>query len=342
MPSVTCLNKFTELPSEDERWFARLAAKRAGVPLIESHLSVGGRPFDERLLSFPPSAKPSISVMSGSLVIDDRNEFARSAHAEATWTGQGGDHLFFAYPTALGASDFLRLRGLRPGFGTAIADAARVSGESYRSVVTSAVTDWYGGRSWISTDWREPKPPPFINPEASSGRLHEYIMHPWTLHVDHLPRGKQLQIFYLAELLNRQRPIDRIELAPEHHPLLSQPLIELCLRLPTYTLLTGGRTRGLARIAFRELVPAEILDRQTKGAVTSYWLQLIQESAGFIRELICGGELRRRNFINEREVETQLRPGRPMPAEQFRPFIACMTAELWVRAWMAERLKVAA
>ncbi len=340
-PAITCLNRYTDLANEDERSFARLAAQRAKVALVERDWQCSEGRFDRYLEMLPPTAKPSISGIGASLDMRVRNALASEVGAEATWTGQGGDHLFFQERSSCGASDFFRSRGLRPGFLSAMGDAARLSGESYWSVIRSAYTDWRTKTPWTPSHLTGRGPGFTLEPKPPNDDL-AYVAHPWTSDITDLPTGKQGQIWFLAEVTNRHRPAPMPELAPEHHPLLSQPLMELCLRLPTYTLLLGGRPRGLARTAFEGYVPPSILERRSKGGTTSYWMQTVRQSSGYIRELILEGTLHRERIIDGKLLDPYLSLSQPIPVALFPRLVACISAEIWLRSWSNGRLRMAA
>jgi asparagine synthase (glutamine-hydrolysing) len=261
-----------------------------------------------------------------------RNAFAAEVGAEAMWTGQGGDHLFFQDRSSCGASDFIRQRGVRTGLASAIGHAARLSGESYWSVARTAFADWRTNAPWEPVHLKNRKSI-FTTETMPPDKRVAYVAHPWTSEISGLPKGKQRQIWFLAEVANRHRPAATLELAPEHHPLLSQPLMELCLRLPTYTLLFGGSPRGLARAAYKGWVPSPILERRSKGGTTSYWMQTVRQSSSYLRELILGGILHRERIIDGRALDPYLNFSRPLPVAVFPRLIACISAEIWLRSW---------
>jgi hypothetical protein len=72
----------------------------------------------------------------------------------------------------------------------------------------------------------------FLQEEAMPIGGLERNLNPWSASCEGLPPGKQYQIFYLADVLNRDRGISGVYRGYQHHALLSQPLIELCLRIP--------------------------------------------------------------------------------------------------------------
>jgi len=140
-----------------------------------------------------------------------------------------------------------------------------------------------------------------------------------------------MQIRFLSEVANRHRPIARLERAPQHHPLLSQPLIEVCLQIPTYHLLRGGRERGLAREAFADRVPSQILRRRDKGSILSHATEMIRESEPFVRELLLEGVVARVGVHVRRELEPYIVQGHAFREEHMLPLLACIAAEVWAR-----------
>jgi asparagine synthase (glutamine-hydrolysing) len=116
------------------------------------------------------------------------------------------------------------------------------------------------------------------------------------------------------------------------HPLISQPLMECSLRIPSYVLACGGTDRGLARMAFSEKIPAAIAARTTKGGVDAYWNELVIANLKFVRPFLLDGHLEAAGVIDRRQMsdlltEQQLiRAVQPLPA-----VLSCLIAEGWLR-----------
>jgi len=337
---VTCLNRFSDTPGEDERSYARLAAERARVSLIESEWNLGKIGLEEFSKLSPRSPKPSLPTLFGMSELQVRNQVARKVGAQAMWTGQGGDHLFYQMTTNLGAADFLNVQGVRFGLLKAVADAARFTREPYWNVLRSAWSTRRGGHAWRPDDLSDYRSF-FVHPDAAPSDLPAYTAHPWTIDSEDLPLGKQLQIFYLAEVVNRHRAIGNLEVIEEWHPLLSQPMMTTCLRIPTYLLLRGGRQRSLARDAFREYLPAAIVGREDKGATTSRIIEVVRQSRPYICEMLFEGLLMKQGLLDRKVLEPHLRDRHPIRAEQFFPLMACICAEIWTRRWMGDSVHAA-
>jgi asparagine synthase (glutamine-hydrolysing) len=335
-PAVLCTHQFSDHPHDDERAYARLAADAAGLPMIELPRAPDGEEFSSILVQGQELPRPSIQALFGSADFEALTQIAVKSKAETTWTGQGGDHLFFQAHSSLGAADYVSRRGIDAGFIKAVFDSANISREPYFFVLRSA---WQLGHSrgpWISADMRNcnDRKAPFLNPDALPPDLESYMAHPWTTQAADIPKGKQFQIGILADVLNRHRPTPSVEPVDEHHPLLSQPLIELCLQIPTYHLLRGGRQRALARDAFDDRVPHEILLREDKGVTTTYVTDTIRRNQTFICDLLLDGILVRHRLINRDELDPYIVQGQSIGMEHFWPLLSCIAAELWVRRWL--------
>jgi len=327
-PRITCLNQFTAAAHEDERRYARLAASRAGLTLLEVPMESAADRFDSRLLSGPRMLKPSVPALFRLLETELMEGISRTAGARSFWTGQGGDHLFLQTADPSSAGDYLVTCGLRPGFIAAVRDAARLSRQPYWHVLKWSCK----ARSAATPRSQElARSPYFVNPAALPRNVDEYVTHPWAADAEDLPRGKQLQIRFLAEVINRHRPIPRLERAPQHHPLLSQPLMQVCLQIPTYHLLRGGRERALARNAFADRVPPEIIRRRDKGSIVSHATEMLRQSEEFVRGLLFEGALADAGIIARRDLEPYLVHGQPFREDHLLPLLACIAAEVWAR-----------
>jgi asparagine synthase (glutamine-hydrolysing) len=338
-PNITCLNYFTAAAQDDERSYARLAAEHAGVPLLELPMESAGDRFDARLLSGPTIPKPAVTDLFRSLEIQLVNSIAATTGARTLWTGQGGDHIFLQTADPSSAGDYLATCGLRPGFIAAVRDAAHLSRQPYWFVLRSAFKSGRVSQPRSQTLARQTW---FVDPAALPQNSDAYVSHPWAADAADLPLGKQMQIKLLGQVANRHRPIPRFEHAPQHHPLLSQPLLEVCLQIPTYLLVRGGRERALARDAFARQVPLEITRRCDKGSIISHTMQMIRQGEDFVRELLLEGVLAGAQVIVRSHLEPYLVKRQPFREDHLLPLLACIAAEVWMRKWTNSAVAVAA
>ena len=150
-----------------------------------------------------------------------------------------------------------------------------------------------------------------------------------------LPPAKFDQVSILMHMTQMRdvffpdRPIETV------HPLISQPLIELCLRLPTYLLSCQGRSRGLIRHAFRNVIPDEIRLRMNKGHASRYFTDRVTAYRGPIIEALMDGELARRGLIQRSDVESYVRREDYRVQESGSLLLAYYAIESWLQTWKA-------
>jgi len=327
-PKVTCVTRYSKGPEEDERHYARLAADAAGVRLIESEWLESGLAFNEQLLRVPLLPRPSLHL----LVAREhqyKSDLAGNIGASSVWSGEGGDHFFVRGLAVLFAADYLRDNGLRGTALRVIADNARYSHVSYWTIFRQLARRNTSRNPWNPSLHQEDGAP-FLNLDAAAAVLSKDTAHPWTTGVESIPTGKQWQIREFADLLNRAATmLDRA--IYDNPPLVSQPLMELSLRIPTYVLLRGGRHRGLARDAFSDLVPTAIRDRESKGNTNSVNARLLGTGCQYIRELLLDGILAREHLVSKYSLASALTPGKPLALRDVFPLLSTLSAEVWLR-----------
>jgi asparagine synthase (glutamine-hydrolysing) len=297
--------------------------------------------LDEALIGAYKVFKPSVASLFGMLDVDFRNGLLDNLSADVLWTGEGGDHLFFVMRSALGAADYVQRHGIGRGLRAVVVDASRLAREPYWATFRKAMSLARQKTPWMPDDYLNRKTY-FLNPQALQERPVDYSSHPWSTDMEDIPKGKQLQILLFSELLNRHRPVPGLNHGDEHHPLLSQPLMNLCLKIPVYRLVEGGRPRGLARAAFQAYLPPEIFNRESKGETSTFLTGILRQSTGFLRDLLLDGALVREGILDRKSLEPHLLHGQPLRSEQLSPLFASIAAEVWVQSWSKRALPVAA
>ncbi|MGH8293946.1 MAG: asparagine synthase-related protein [Steroidobacteraceae bacterium] len=333
-PEVVAVNRFASGPGEDERRYARKAAQAAGVELLELPYEV--QSFEAACSEIPATVKPTITQAFAGLEAKTEAVLAVSQSVEDVWTGQGGDHLFMAIKTGMIVADCFRNNGLGLQLRTVFRDAATLTGRSYLHLARDARALRHA-KNFFSVAGIRPSTH-FLAAGYPLEDLDIYTHHPWTSASAALPPAKRLQVIYLAEVLNRHRPNYGIQKLQEFHPLLSQPLIELCLRIPVYHLLTTGKTRGLARKAFQTDLPPAIRDRQQKGQTTHQAVGLLRDNRPFMTDRLLDGRLADQRLVSREALRTILEPHASIAGPTLFSLLACVAAELWLEDWLGSKL----
>ena len=276
LPQLTCLNYFTAGPHEDERRYARLMARHAGVELVECDPDAGEVRL-KRSSRCGPRRGPGFMCTSSS--------------RGALNIGLPGS----VVPTLCSPAP------------AAIVCSTR-RGPILRSPTTFWITECVGGCSpprWMQPGCRANRSGtcssrrcgtaciPRVGPIAMAKPLARTLVTPGVVATAKAnpelkstladggggtwcpPPGILWHIMSLSMPPAYYSSFLRSGYPERTMPLLSQPLVELCLRIPTYLLIRSGRDRALARRAFAGDLPAEIIGRYAKGRANRHYRNIM-------------------------------------------------------------------
>ena len=126
----------------------------------------------------------------------------------------------------------------------------------------------------------------------------------------------------------------RSHFAPILSPLLSQPIVECCLGIPTWLWCDKGRNRAVARDAFANRLPRLVLERRSKGSFDAFCARLLDLNRELAHEMLVGGCLAQQGLVDSEAIAAALRIPFP-PAETAARILGFIDVEAWVRSWAA-------
>lgn len=320
---AAALHYVGDRPESDERYWANLLCEAYGLTLASLPLATGPIDPDADFAEFARDARPPYAAVDSER---DREtaRFLGDAGAQALVTGKGGDAVFFQMPSAAVLADLWRAEGLAAA----------------RHPRHAEMAHWLRRSVWSL--WREglERTAP-ASGAGALGRLAgpalgpppETPAHPWLCGLEDAPPGKQLQIEALANSQLALGHHRRGQVADLVQPLLSQPVMELCLSIPSWELVRGGRDRGLAREAFARWLPAPIAWRRSKGNLTAHYARRTAASAGVLKEHLLDGVLADAGLLDRRETESALQPDSLIWRADGIDLIGVAALESWVRYW---------
>jgi asparagine synthase (glutamine-hydrolysing) len=337
---VVCVNyRNAHDPVTDERRFAREVANESGFALLELEQSAG---FSLKpLLDMPRLAAPCqpLSELCNSA---REREISQKYRASAVFTGHGGDQLLFQNGADYLCADYIATYGLRRKAISVALDAARITRGALWPTLFKGIVDGFR-RDTLAPVMRRYAFSQLLTPEATDEvRKKRLFLPSWLDASGTIPAGKCWQIIGLSfpnELYGSYAAEDD----PEYvFPLLSQPLQELCLRIPTHILSVGGRERGLARRAFARDVPPSILHRSSKGFVDDYLKELLAANLSLIKSLVCDSLLVKERIVDATVLDNALRLDQSMGMGNAIEILQLAATEAWLRVWQGSRLQAAA
>lgn len=330
-PRITCLNFHSPGSNTDERTLARLAAQGVDCGFVERRRD--SSVALKTLLGIQKSCIPAdyFFYLEGGR---SEAELAAERQATAVFSGYGGDQLFYQARARFAAGDYLGRHGFgRELFGVAL-NAARVDRVSVWNVLRAAVSHGLLGRRW--------------SPRADAGRhrmlirddvLHDINRDPGFLHPlfrapGRAPSGKIWHAWQLSFPMDFYNPLGSPADPETVAPLLSQPLVEVALRIPTWLLTLGGWDRSMARRAFQGDVPRQIVTRRAKGGQEEHAKAILTRNIDFARELLLDGQLVRERILDRARLAAAL-SGRPTRRGGGNVEIyGYLSLEAWLRQWL--------
>lgn len=316
---TTCCTMVAPVPGTDERQYARQVAAHLQFELLSAEIDIENAAFD-----FPPppdSASPGMGILHHP-VDSAISKVANNLGAYSLFSGAGGDSIFSYLPGATPAADALRERGFFTGI-RAILDLSSLH----------QCTPIRAGRLTLKKLIHGAKP--CWRPNHALLREQEHGVpfdaHPWFDPPEDAFPGDRERISDLVGTQSYRDGIARSARWPMRYPLLSQPVMEACLSVPTWMWISGGQNRSIARAAFANALPASILNRRSKGSYTRYYAAIYERKRDDMLCFLMDGLLASRGLLKvdelRRELDSAHRPENPLNT---RIFDLCMV-ENWAR-----------
>lgn len=325
---LVCLTMFTDDPAGDERPFARALCDRLGLSLVERPYRLEDIDITEPLAAHLPRPRDRAQALAYERV---NLEVAAEVGADGFVTGNGGDNVFGYSQSAAPIADRYLAEGVGDGLFRALRDVCRQTGCSIFDALEHA--------------WRLAHRSPTHRVRPNARLLHadfvsalgsDELRHPWLDPPAGALPGKSAHISSIL----RVQPI--LEGARGYHwpllsPLVSQPIIEACLAVPSWEWRAGGRDRSLARRAFAADLPPLVLNRRVKGTPGRFAARLLDHFRGSIRERLLGGRLAQQGIIDSGAIARLLADDRPVPDLERVRILELVNAEAWMDHWFAKR-----
>ncbi|MDC7810944.1 asparagine synthase-related protein [Sphingomonas koreensis] len=307
-----------------ELGYAQAIADHLGLPLEVVRPEVGGVDLtrsDARDLPRPNAR--AFTQASDAL----SRAYAEKIGADVFASGGGGDDVFGYQRSIAPAIDRMRVEGVGRGVLRTLDEIARMTDATLWEALTRFV------RRRLATPVR----PAFRSDTRLLAADVRCAAPPGTdvgaRHRQSIP-GKAVHVRAIATLPNHLEGHGRASLAPVLFPLLSQPIVEFSLAVPSWRWCEGGANRALARRAFAERLPASVIERRSKGAFDGFCARLLDANRSLVGELLLEGRLAAQGILDRPAVSAAIT--NPAPSgELVMRLLALVDAEAWLRSWSA-------
>jgi asparagine synthase (glutamine-hydrolysing) len=343
-PTITAVN-YNSRGTGDERRFARSAARTVNCKLVER---VRNQALDlRRIDECNRTVRPVLNFSAPDT--EARNvALARELQASAIFNGELGDNVFGSHPGPGALIECIRHLGLgRRGLSVAT-DYAMLKRESLWRTLASvrdehrsvAQNPNFNSTMEMRRHYGEARARSMMlassEAEEHSRAMGDRFVHPWLRESRLIAPGAHSLLFGLITVTSTtyHSPFSAPSDPPMVSPLVSQPLVEAALCIPAYLHCKNGQDRSIARFAFRDALPTEVIQRGLgKGGPTLWVKDVVENNCEFLREYLLSGILVRERLIDRQKLQAMLSPRIAKSTVIASEIFAKLYIEAWLRKW---------
>lgn len=326
-PPPICVTLATDDAEGDERAYARQVCDHLGLTLIEAEYDLADIAIDRPARADLPRPTGRLIAQGYSAAV---SRAAQAHGAQTFFTGNGGDNVFAFSQSAGALADRIICEGPSAGSWRTARDICRLTGCSLGQAGRAALRLFARPRRYR---WRPDRR--FLARSVVADLDRRPLAHPW---LDAPPGALPGKAAHIASLLRIQRHLDGTGQLGEVavvNPLMSLPVIEACLAIPSWMWCHGGRNRSAAREAFRADLPRGIVERISKGGPDAFGARIIEHFRGAIRDRLLDGNLASGGTIDRAALERRLSDERPDWGTHRVRLLELLEAEAWIDHWRA-------
>lgn len=327
---LTCLTFFGPDFDGDERRYAGAVADALGLGLLEAPRDIADIDVGRAAAPHHPWPIASLAKQTNEAI---HRRLTEDLPIDAHFTGNGGDGIFCSIRSAVPFLDRFLTQGPRPALATTLRDICTLTGADTMTVLRH-VWDRHrrdGGRHVLRYDRSG------LSHDAAAQIESVGPTHPWLAAPSDALPGKTVHSAYLMRTQKSIELYPRVAAPPHIAPLHSQPIVELCLSIPTWMWINGGINRAVARKAFEGALPAMITGRTQKGGPGGFDLSIYRRHRAALHEHLRAGLLAGAGILDTALLDA---PDDPSwrGTERIQRILALGAAESWARWWSAIRV----
>ncbi|GAA4773271.1 lasso peptide isopeptide bond-forming cyclase [Stakelama sediminis] len=321
----TALTMVTRDRGGDERRYAAMVAARLGIELTDCPRRVEDVAFDRSdagRLPRPGEHAFHQATRRAAETLAYRKGAGMIVH------GGGGDNLFCSVRSVAPLLDYLRVHGLDKGFRNLADSMVHLTQAGLPLLV------WHIAKRALfrRSRYRLASNCHFLASKVQQD-LGARIDHPWFRFPPRALEGSGAHIGSIALAESLIQNLDILRPIPSWPLLLSQPVVECCVGIPSWLWYDRGHDRALVRHAFADRLPEPVLWRSTKGAMDSFLVELFEASHAHLRTMLLDGLLAGLDLLDRDALHAALATNQPIDGATCNDLLRLADAEAWARSW---------
>jgi asparagine synthase (glutamine-hydrolysing) len=309
----------------DERHYAGIVTGTYGLNAAHEHYRLDEIDPDRGFLTHLPWPTGTLFTQG---IAAAHHRLAQDRPIDAIFTGNGGDMVFCSMHSVTPLVDRLRVRAMPTSLWRTATDIAEITGADIFTIFRKAIARAIKRNAHALPGGDDS----FLAPDLLAHALENAEAHPWLCQPNGILPGRVAHVAMIKRSQIGHEFYPRATGPVSVEPLLSQPILELCLRIPSWDWISGGVDRSAARRAFRGALPAAILQRRSKGGPGGFMQQIYQQKCEQIRDMLADGALQRFGILDPKLMRSDLivTPGTASSVPARLMMLAA--ADSWARA----------
>lgn len=316
------VNMFSAGTEGDERSYAQAVAMHLGLALTEQAPDAG----EIDIRSCPSPHLPRVHARSFVQEID-RLTSAAMPTAQAFINGGGGDAVFCHLQSSGPAADVLRSRDAEARFFPTVHNVASAAQCSFWTALRKTLVK--AARSTRRA--RLVENPLFLSREAMAPPDAAEL--PWPPPSEGVLPGKLEHVRGIYSSAFNMQGFARSNSMKAVFPMLSQPLVETCLGIPSWAWLAHGHDRYLARSIAAKWLPPQVAWRRSKGGLGQLQRDIFRLNRKTIRAMLLDGTLLKQGIVQRAAIEAHLAPNGDLTSDKFPRLLRLCDFEAWASHW---------
>ena len=322
---LTCLTLCGPDSDGDERRYAAAMSNHLGLDLREEPREIGD--IDVGRAAAPNHPWPIVPLgrQTNEAV---HNRMRSEMPIDAFFTGNGGDAVLCSLRSAIPFIDRVLAEGPSARLTSTLLDICLLTGADRRTVLRHAWDRYRRERGRHQIRFNASG----LTRNAAKEARAAGVSHPWLLPPRDILPGKSVHVAYLMRAQKSIELYSRSLAPPQVAPLISQPVMESCLSIPTWMWVSGGQNRSVARRAFANELPPLITARTSKGGPGGFDMLIYRRNKDQLHERLRHGMLARNGIFDPALLDVPEDPSW-RGVERIQRILEFAAAENWVRWW---------
>ncbi|MCW2384642.1 MULTISPECIES: asparagine synthase family protein [unclassified Sphingobium] len=324
--SPECITLATADLRGNETEYARALCESLDLPLAEFNYQIDDADIMKSAVAHlaRPGARTPMVAYDAAVI-----RHAAQIGGKLFLTGAGGDNVFYLTHSVRPLVDRYLSNGFSLDLMKTASDISSITETTISKVILHAIR--FAVKRPEQYQWRYDRT--FLHSDILKNLERTPPTHAWLEGSGSQLPGKSGHIAMIARAQQYLHGYDRRLPFTSIAPLLSQPVVEVALGIPSWTACEGGMDRSVARRAFAARLPTQIIQRRTKGGPDAFAIDILRTHLKVVRDRLLGGKMAQQGLLDMPSLEAALRLEELSRGANYVRLLLLVDTEAWIDGW---------